>query len=206
MIRCGHDFFVRALVVVWAVGVGVGFYAWERYDRTPGPGVETAGVPVAPVASAEPFTIELFAHPRCPCTRASLMVLAEVLAAAPGIADVRVVFVRPAGTPAGWERTDLWDAAVCLPGARVSCDAEGEVARRAGAVTSGQVNVYDRGGRVVFSGGITAARGRAGDSPGRREVVRALAGLEPTLSSAPVFGCPLIGPAGCSVGPPGVCE
>ena len=40
-----------------------------------------------------------------------------------------VVFAKPAGTPAGWEKTDLWHSAAAIPGATLMAD-EGQAEAR----------------------------------------------------------------------------
>jgi hypothetical protein len=70
-------------------------------------------------------------------------------------------------------------------------DEGGALSRRFGVLTSGHVLLYDRGGRLLFSGGITGARGHRGDNEGRRAVLARLLGEPVERSSAPAFGCPL---------------
>ena len=52
-------------------------------------------------------------------------------------------------------------------------DDDGAEARRFGAETSGQTLLYDARGALAFSGGITGARGHAGDNAGRASLRRA---------------------------------
>jgi hypothetical protein len=54
------------------------------------------------------------------------------------------------------------------------------------------VILYDAAGRLRFSGGITAARGHAGDNLGRSAIVELLEGDSPTATATPVFGCSLL--------------
>jgi len=133
--------------------------------------------------------VSVFVHPHCPCARATIGELAEVLRTAPDLA-VRVLFVEPTGAGDGWERGRLWDSVAALRGAERVCDFGGDEARRFGAETSGLVILADPTGRVVFRGGITRARGREGESAGRRAVLDWVGG-HPAAASAPVYGCPL---------------
>ena len=173
--------------VVWLAAIGGGLWAWERYDTAAG-----ADQPAAP-APTEPgpprWRLTVFVHPHCPCARATVGELAEVIRQAPELA-VRIIFVRPASSGAGWERGRLWDAAAELPGAELVCDPAGKEAREFGAETSGLVALTDPTGRAVFRGGITRGRGREGDSAGRRAVVNLIAGRA-GAADAPVYGCPL---------------
>jgi hypothetical protein len=133
----------------------------------------------------------LFAHPHCPCTPAGLEELAWLLRTSPDRPEVAVLFVRPPGAPAGWERTAAWARAAALPGARVLADHDGREAWRFGATTSGEALVYE-GGRLVFQGGLTGGRGHHGDHAGARAVPGRLRDGGATVQR-PVFGCPLLG-------------
>jgi hypothetical protein len=133
----------------------------------------------------------MFAHPRCPCTRASLGELEKIMARCQGAVDARVVFLQPAGQSEDWCQTDLWRSAAGIPGVRVVPDVGGALARRFHAATSGQTLVYNDRGELLFSGGITLARGHAGDNPGASAIEACLAGQTPECREAPVFGCPI---------------
>jgi hypothetical protein len=104
-------------------------------------------------------TIVVFAHPQCPCTRATIEELAVVMAKVHGKATATVVFVRPDEFPAGWEKTDLWKSAARIPGVDVITDAGAVEAGRFDAQASGQTMFYDTQGVLKFSGGITEFRG-----------------------------------------------
>jgi len=64
-------------------------------------------------------------------------------------------------------------------------------AGRFGIATSGTVALYDRGGKLLFHGGITPARGHEGDSFGRERIVSLLTSGRSDRADAPVFGCAL---------------
>jgi hypothetical protein len=186
---------------VWVAAVVMGIVALERYKATPGLSAAAASQWPAgselPAPTPERATLLLFAHPKCPCTRATLSEFERLVAHVGSSIDARVVFVRPPGVPARWERTDLWNAAVKIPGVSVHVDDGGAEATRLGVMTSGQVLLYDRGGALRFAGGITASRGHAGDNPGRSAVENHLAGRPDALTTTPVFGCPLLAPSSC---------
>jgi hypothetical protein len=191
MIRWVRETGTFVLAAVWLGAVVAGFAAWENYDAAPGDAPRAAA---AATTGTGRWELVVFAHPYCPCTRASLAELAELLTECPAAPRVRVLFVRPAGAVDGWERGDSWTAAAELPGAEVACDPLGAEARRAGATTSGHVELTDPTGRVVFRGGVTKARGRTGESAGRRAVLAHLSGDQTADREAPVFGCPLFAP------------
>jgi hypothetical protein len=192
----GRSWALALLVALWLVVVLSGFWALESYKARPGPSGE-ARAGAAP-ATGRPRLI-FFAHPHCPCTRASLAEIGEIVSRPHGT-GLEVVFVRPEGTADGWERGPLWEAAGRLPGASVRCDPGGAEARRLGAATSGHVVLLDAAGRVLFSGGVTRSRGHPGDSPGRRALLDRLSGAAKETWAGPVFGCPLFSP--CESCPP----
>lgn len=172
---------------VWLSTIGAGLWLWERHDTTPGEARAPALAPddVAP----RRWQLTVFIHPRCPCSRATFVELSELAREVPDLA-VRVLFVLPSGANSDWTRGESWDAAKRVPGADVSSDAGGSQAERFGAETSGHAVLTAPDGTAVFRGGLTPARGRAGDSAGRRAVlgwVRDGTGAP----AAPVFGCEL---------------
>ena len=108
-----------------------------------------------------------------------------------GRLDARILFYKPADAPPGWELTDSWRDAERIPGVRVAVDPDGAEAARFGVETSGHALLYDPAGQLLFSGGLTAARGHAGDNPGRSAVVALVMGGTPEVRRTSVFGCPL---------------
>ena len=113
-------------------------------------------------------------HPRCACSRASLSELARLLARNPGRLSGYILAVRPPGAGENWEKTDLWYQAASIPGIQVLSDINGAESSRFAAVTSGQTFVYDANGALLFRGGITGARGHAGDNRGEDSLVYAV--------------------------------
>ncbi|EAU66587.1 RedB [Stigmatella aurantiaca DW4/3-1] len=139
------------------------------------------------------FLLVMLAHPLCPCTRASLTELQEVMARAGSRVDAHVLFLRPERAAAAWEQGPLWQRAASIPGVTVSKDEGGVEARRFGATTSGHVLLFDAGGQLRFSGGITDSRGHEGNNAGRA-AVEALLAREEARAQSPVYGCALEDP------------
>ena len=144
-------------------------------------------------------TLLLFAHPRCPCTRATLEELARLTARCQGRFTTQVWFTKPVGVSDDWMQTDLWRTAEKIPGVSVHVDEAGREAVRFGAQTSGHAMLYDPAGHLLFQGGITISRGHAGDNPGRAALEQILADniVSSGNSHTPVFGCLLANPAQC---------
>jgi hypothetical protein len=188
----GRLFLITACTA-WALITGAGLYSLWNYENVPGPTTTVpshwpAGSRVHP--ATDRATLVMLAHPHCPCTRASIGELARLMTQAQGRVTAYVLFIKPAGSANDWEKTDLWQSAASIPGVSVVVD-DGTEALRFHAETSGQTALYDVAGRLLFSGGITASRGHAGDNAGRSAIVSLLntGDAEQTVTS--VFGCPL---------------
>ena len=185
---------VWAFAAVWIIAVVAGLSVLWAWENTPGavgdvPSQWPAESGLSRAADAP--TLILFAHPQCACTRASLGEFAEILARATTRPKTYIVFLKPIGFGVDWEKTDLWRTAVNLPGVTVLRDDDGLEATRFGVITSGQTMLYGQSGALLFSGGITGARGHAGDNAGRASLVSLLNQGTTDLSSTSVFGCPL---------------
>ena len=181
--------------VLWLAGIAAGMGVLFDYDATPG----GAGDP--PATWPEDSTIErphdgpvlvVFAHPRCPCTRATLYELERLRARCPTLCT-QVVFCVPDAAPADWCQGELWRQAAAIPGVRLYRDEGCREIHRFRAVTSGQAVLYDGGGALTFTGGITASRGHAGDNAGVDAIVSLTAGAVPAVRRTGVYGCALEG-------------
>jgi hypothetical protein len=182
---------VAVFVALWLFLSCAGLVAMLYHEKSPGmagnpPGEWPANSTIAPRGP----TLILFAHPHCPCTRASIGELAQIMAHCEGKLAAHVCFLLPAGQCADWTQSDLWRSAEAIPGVTVHIDWNGAEARRFHAGTSGQTVLYDAG-RLLFAGGITAGRGHSGDNPGRDAVMALLASPTDGGARTPVYGCPL---------------
>jgi hypothetical protein len=136
----------------------------------------------------------MFAHPMCSCTRASLSELRELVSEFRGRFTPYVLSALPRGVGEEWRHSDLWKSAESIEGVRVVRDVEEYEANLFGARTSGHVVLYDAEGRLLFSGGITGARGHVGDNYGLQQVSSLLRKHTVNAAQGPVFGCPLEDP------------
>src|SRR2546423_2209104 len=162
------------LGLAWA-GIAVfGAHALLTYENSPGK--------VGQVRSAWPAdsavqlaidrpTLVMAAHPQCPCTRASVGELAQVMAHVQGKVQAYVLFYSPRKSAADWQNTDLRRTAAQIPGVTVLSDVDGAEAQRLGAETSGHTFLFDPSGHLLFNGGITASRGHEGDNAGESAIV-----------------------------------
>jgi hypothetical protein len=136
-------------------------------------------------------TLVMFAHPQCPCSRASMDELAQLVAHSQKKAQIYVLFYTPKGFGRDWENGDLRRTAEAIPGVTVLSDVDGAEAARFGAETSGHTFVFDRDGRLLFNGGITASRGHSGDNAGERAIVSLINNHAVDRAQTFVFGCAL---------------
>ncbi len=181
-----------AAFLLWLLVVAAGLGQLWAYAETAGPAADASAVWPASarlVRDAHRPTLLVFAHPQCPCSRATIGELALLMAHAQDRATTYVIFYRPRNAEAGWEQTDLWRSAAAIPGVHVVADDNGADAAVFDAATSGQTMLYDADGRLIFSGGITGARGHSGDNPGRTALTALLNGGRSDKSRTSVFGC-----------------
>ncbi len=193
------------LALCWLGSIAAAANMFWNYEGTPGASLPAPGRFPVQAAVADKLrlarhrdTILLFLHPHCPCSRATLHELRRIHEDIHRKAAVTILFVKPPGARRGWCHTFLWRRAKKFRWATVGRDANGRLARIFNARTSGQLCLYARNGRLLFSGGITGARGHRGPNAGMASVVR-LVNSNPghasrrASSHAPVFGCSLFG-------------
>jgi hypothetical protein len=183
------------ICALWLLVVGAGFGIISKYQNTAGAAAPApVQWPATTTAVLDPHrdTLVMFAHPRCPCTRASVEELNRMLARSADRVVTQVWFFKPKGGT-GWDDTSLMRDAARIPGVAVHADLDGEQARLFGAETSGYVLLYNPAGKLLFKGGITGSRGHAGDNSGEDSVVSLLSGRPALLAETPVYGCSLFG-------------
>lgn len=187
---------------LWLTVTSAGLALMLRHDTTPSPvepapAVWPANQPL-PLFSDRP-TLVIFLHPKCPCSRATVAELEQLMAAPVGKVSATAVILRPASADAGWADTGIVRAAAAIPGVTTHVDVAGVEAAAFHATTSGETFVYDAQGRLRFHGGITGARGHIGDNPGLHAVQSLVLTGKSPVSETNTFGCPLQSPP---AGPP----
>ena len=183
--------------ISWLLVISFGLWILWGYENTPGKAAQPP--PQWPADSkiqpaGDHATLVMLAHPHCPCTRATIGELASIMAHSQGRLTAYVLFLKPAGFSEDWEKSDLWRSAASIPGVSAVIDDEGAEANRFHAATSGQTLLYDAGGRLLFSGGITGSRGHSGDNAGRSAIVSFVNSGAAERTESFVFGCPLFDP------------
>jgi hypothetical protein len=187
---------LSGVVLVWLLAVGVGVGVLLRYSNTPSPLATPPGdwpgsSKIQP--QARRATLLVFAHPQCPCTRATIVELSQIMTGRQGELNAYVYFYAPRSQTRSWVHSQLWRDAAAIPGVQVTEDRGGREVRRFGASTSGQVLLYDAAGHLAFNGGITAARGHIGANEGEEAVVSLLQTGTAVHQRSRVFGCSLLG-------------
>jgi hypothetical protein len=182
---------------LWLIGAALGQRVLLNYDyAAAAPGIPPETWPVRTKVPRTPGlpSIVVVAHPHCPCSRATVEELARIMALLHNRVTATVIFVRPSGFSQEWEMTALRRDAARIPGVSVVSDLNGVEASLFGAEASGQTMLYDAAGNLRFSGGITASRGHAGDSPGRSAILAIVNTGNSSRSSTSVYGCSLHDP------------
>jgi hypothetical protein len=183
--------------VLWVAALLFGARTLLNYEGTPGvPGRPPTQWPsqsyvMRPIGT---YTLVMFAHPNCPCTRASLAELETIMTQLQGKLSAFVLFSIPGGSSAEVQASDLWRRSATIPGVQALYDQKALETERFGARVSGQTMLYDPEGRLAFSGGITDTRGHQGSNFGADAVIRTVTNGGSASFRAPVFGCALHDP------------
>lgn len=197
------DRHIWIMIGLWVLLSGAALFVMADYGNEPGesglaPDVWPSSAASGIVPTPGKPTVVLFAHPLCPCTRATLVELESLTNRLYGLFDLHVLFYEPgdtSGMPAVWAASDLKRMAAKLPGTQLHSDVDGELAEHFGAYTSGQVLLYGTDQRLRFAGGITPSRGHSGENPGRSTLISSImndTGIDPLAPVLnPVFGCSL---------------
>ena len=182
------------LAIAWISALSLGLGALLNYESAPGP---VGSVPSTwPIGSklklaANGQTLVMLAHPHCPCTRASVSELAQIMARVQGTLHAYVLFLKPQNSGPAWDDTGLRRSAAEIPGVTVLSGVDGVEAHRFGAETSGHTVLFDDRGQLLFSGGITESRGHPGDNAGESAIVSLANTHTSARAKTFVFGCSL---------------
>lgn len=186
-----HPLFFAA--AVWLLLVVAGLSLLSSYESKAGP--DSAAPHGWPVNSTLPhenaYTLVLAVHPQCPCTVATMDELALLLARCPQL-GADILFLQPKGFDENWVEGTLWKRAEAMPRVHCFVDHEGAQTALFGAQTSGQAALYSHEGELLYQGGLTAARGHAGDNLGVDSIVAITQHQTPAVRRTNVFGCSLV--------------
>src|SRR5256885_11944805 len=123
------------LGLAWAGTAVFGGHALLKYENSPGKvGQVTSAWPAdskVELATDRP-TLVMAAHPQCPCTRASVAELAQLMAHDQGKVQAYVLFYSPRESGPDWQNTDTRRSAGQIPRATGLSHANGGEAQRLG--------------------------------------------------------------------------
>ncbi len=179
----------RIFFVLWTVAILIGF-SLLMYDsfrtaefRRPSSVSET-GLDIVPTQTSfipqyfvsQTPTLLFFAHPHCPCTRASFDELEHILHSTQSQAyNTHIIFFQPDSTEPRsllWmQASDLWHRAQNFSRTyhrtiHTLTDTNGRIAQAYHVTASGHTILFDAHQTILFEGGITPSRGHIGDNPG----------------------------------------
>ncbi len=186
------------IIIVWTVAVlyGLSLMAW--YSNKAG----KIGSAPQQLPDGTPVTIDnhhyqllMFIHPRCPCTQSSVRELERLMSRGTEKISCTIFCFQPSDKNKGWSNTDITQSVKLIPNSNLIPDIDGEWIKIFKANTSGHVLLYHPNGQLLFSGGITAARGHEGDNSGKTfisDVVNAESYQNRKNYQCPVFGCPIL--------------
>ena len=132
----------------------------------------------------------IFLHPRCPCSAASLEELNKLILKTQGRLYPTAVLPYYEDIH-DWLNTSLVRHLKQNPYIHEFIDKNNSEIKRFGVKTSGHALLYNDTGKLIYSGGITGARGQAGDNIGTSGVFMSLVNNTASQIKAPVFGCML---------------
>jgi len=188
-----------ACVVAWALsliaGLG-GLVAYKGREGATSSPPQLLPVSFASTNNARP-TLLLFVHPKCSCTTATVSELARTIASTNDDGellrpDIVVVAATWGDRPDAWCRTSMVESLLNLPRSRLVIDRDAAITHAMDIKTSGHVLFYDEQGALLFSGGITPARGHEGPNTGESELVELIRGDRTRHKDTPTYGCALV--------------
>src|SRR5688572_4815656 len=181
------------VVLLWATGAVSGLVIMWNYSSVEGSATE------APVVWPESsglhraldrYTLVMFVHPRCPCSVASLTNLSNLLNNRIPRRVASIVVFNTDGVAPDRVEDMLRSIASTLPDT-VVVDDTGHEEALFGVRTSGATMLFDSAGVQLFTGGLTAVRGHAGDSSGQELITDLVLAGTTVHAESPVFGCSL---------------
>lgn len=185
---------VPYIVSAWAAALLVGGYLFTGYSLDAQTSLRA--VEHWPASSRLPvydneFHAVIFVHPKCVCSRSTLVELKRALGRSKTVPNISCVFYCPADHDPKWAQDELWELAQGVQKSARIIDLDGEEAKKFGVQISGHVMLFGRSNEQIYSGGITSARGHEGDNLGGMMLSAFLDGENPSGIQPPPFGCRL---------------
>ncbi|MBB65874.1 MAG: hypothetical protein CMO81_12515 [Waddliaceae bacterium] len=184
------------LVSAWCISLSLGFYQLVEYGLTEGSADHSVATWPASLhwpAKERKSVLVLNLHPLCPCSRATVRELRQIMEQYS--TDVQLLvfaYIPDLDDKADWESHDYIETTLKqMPSTIWEWDEKGHNALQLGAHTSGDLRLFDSKRNLIFSGGITPSRGHEGPSIGKESIINYLENREAVQRTAPVFGCPI---------------
>ena len=130
-------------------------------------------------------------HPKCPCTRNTLVELQQLLTIDPFSTRCTFLLALPQGEAISWMDTGTARLAKSLPNSQMLVDIDATRSRQLGLRNSGAMLVVQSDRTVAFCGGITAGRSCVAANPGSETVAKLFRHESVVSITTPTFGCPL---------------
>lgn len=195
----------KKLLVLWAFLVLLGYGSMVFYSTTPAKSSASVEYfPSSSSAAAHPLslrtdglTLITFLHPQCPCSRATVSELQNILRRKLGRDQAQLsafaVVSRPSGCAESFAQGAIVDSLKDIADIKIVIDKDDIESRRFGAISSGQTLLFDKNGKCLFAGGITPARGEVGENGGTNALLELIARQPSSMPvrKNPVFGCSL---------------
>lgn len=189
----------RSMLCIWVIlcTIGLGAVSLHSFDGVVADSPKNSCWPQdSRLVQDDRERLVIFIHPQCPCTIATLSELEAILVRK----TVPTTCVISATDPE-WLTSKVMQQIKKLQthysaSIDIFLDTDGSEGERFEAIASGHCMYFDRHGKKVFSGGITASRGHVGDSDARYRLLE-LIQMEPdgvdveVVNCFPVFGCRL---------------
>lgn len=183
------------LLCAWLGLVFLGLSRLNDFSQTPG---KSSEVPfkfpshsTLASRSKKPLLL-VFIHPKCVCSRATVSELEKLIPHLSNI-EVKVIFNQFSGRDIAWTKNDLWVRAEKIKGIEMILDERSRETQMFKVETSGHTFLFDEKGELVFSGGITPARGHEGESNGQMMIKKWIKTRANMSTFEKVFGCELFG-------------
>jgi hypothetical protein len=200
---------VNLAVLGWLLMLAGGLLYFNKYETTPGstrPSSDRWPTNGSVAFSPGKVNLVVFAHPRCPCTRASLAELKSLLKDCPATVSTHILFWVPPNASSAWTTSALWKQAGAIADVHLVADKGGQQADCFGATTSGHLMIFAPDGTRIYSGGLTNGRGRLGNDSGLAAIRTLIIQQQPLPAETAVYGCPLFNSPSSSENGTALCQ
>lgn len=193
----GH---MQPIMLLWVTAVTILFALLIWHDKS-GVRLTTAADDFQSLPDSNPIDssqlqspkwhIELFVHPQCPCTRATLKLVDRLHRELLVPPELTIYVASYDQIKSDWSSSPNLRLAQQLDQAVVMEDKEANRAKSLGVKASGTLVVTDGEGNRLFAGGITAGRSCEQLNPSYFSVRNLLNNPATGLSNTVVYGCDL---------------